>query len=454
MSKLNGKWINKDSDHLQHVGDNLAILFSDNSSADSNKIWSSSKIDTVSGTLQTGINGKSNTGHTHDDRYYTESEVDALTWTESDITDLNKYTMAEVDTISGSINTNLEAHTSDVGKHREIDDNGTGNTDLWSADKIAYEITTATGIPTNHGALNGLDEDDHTQYSLVDGTRAFTGTIGGITPTTTEHLTTKGYVDGLVQGLDWQESVIDITSFGSATASGTNRYIASETSGGWTIHHVYGWNGDTWTDTTPNEGFASWVEDEDTLYTYNGSLWVKFGSTVTHENLNGVDTGTYRHLSAAQVTDLTDGGDCGIHTHDDIYYTETEINTWRADTTQTEMGHVHGVTSDIQTQLDDRYTKAEVNTISGTLQDNIDAISTHTDEIEYFTTTSGNITDKYVTLAHTPTSATEVALDVVGGCTQYYDEDYTVAGSNVDWNGKGLDGVIEIGDKLRVIYSY
>jgi len=39
------------------------------------------------------------------------------------------------------------------------------------------------------------------------------------------------------------------------------------------------------------------------------------------------------------------------HTHDTQYYTETEENTWRNSTTQTEMGYVAGVTSDVQTQL-------------------------------------------------------------------------------------------------------
>ena len=33
------------------------------------------------------------------------------------------------------------------------------------------------GGVSDHGALSGLTDDDHTQYSLVDGTRAFTGAI-------------------------------------------------------------------------------------------------------------------------------------------------------------------------------------------------------------------------------------------------------------------------------------
>ena len=53
-------------------------------------------------------------------------------------------------------------------------------------------------IITDHGGLSGLSDDDHTIYSKADGTRAFTGTVSGVTPTSTAHLATKGYVDGAI----------------------------------------------------------------------------------------------------------------------------------------------------------------------------------------------------------------------------------------------------------------
>lgn len=58
--------------------------------------------------------------------------------------------------------------------------------------------TVASGI--DHGILTGLTDDDHPQYSLVAGTRPFTGTVGGITPAASSDLATKWYVDTLVQG--------------------------------------------------------------------------------------------------------------------------------------------------------------------------------------------------------------------------------------------------------------
>ena len=66
----------------------------------------------------------------------------------------------------------------------------------------------AGGGQLDHGtALTGLGDDDHTIYSLADGTRDFTGVVVGITPTASTHLTTKAYVDALVTGIAWKEPV-------------------------------------------------------------------------------------------------------------------------------------------------------------------------------------------------------------------------------------------------------
>jgi hypothetical protein len=77
-------------------------------------------LSTTSGTLQTQINNKSDVGHGH---------------TESDISDLDKYTQAEVDAL----------------------------------------ITTISGQLDDHSELNGLGNDDHLQYLRTDGTRQLSG---------------------------------------------------------------------------------------------------------------------------------------------------------------------------------------------------------------------------------------------------------------------------------------
>jgi len=76
-------------------------------------------------------------------------------------------------------------------------------TTRWYVDDL---VNTVSGIIvdqiiTDHGDLTGLLDDDHTQYILVDGSRGFTGTVSGIDPTESYHLTTRWYVDGEINTL-------------------------------------------------------------------------------------------------------------------------------------------------------------------------------------------------------------------------------------------------------------
>ena len=72
----------------------------------------------------------------------------------------------------------------------------TNDNHLTTRQYVDDAITTATGsLTSDHGDLTGLGDDDHTQYILEDGTRGFTGTVSGIYPTQDKHLTTKEYVD-------------------------------------------------------------------------------------------------------------------------------------------------------------------------------------------------------------------------------------------------------------------
>jgi hypothetical protein len=50
-----------------------------------------------------------------------------------------------------------------------------------NTDEVIVNLKGAAGGVTDHGALTGLGDDDHTQYTLADGTRAFTGdqSMGG-----------------------------------------------------------------------------------------------------------------------------------------------------------------------------------------------------------------------------------------------------------------------------------
>lgn len=57
------------------------------------------------------------------------------------------------------------------------------------------DTTSGGGGPTAHSTLTGLSADDHPQYVLANGTRAFTAVVVGVDPTGPTHLATKGYTD-------------------------------------------------------------------------------------------------------------------------------------------------------------------------------------------------------------------------------------------------------------------
>jgi hypothetical protein len=201
------------------------------------------------------------------------------------------------------------------------------------ANSAWYAITAGT---MDHGALSGLGDDDHSQYSLASGTRAFTGVVSGVTPTADAHLATKGYVDTVAQGIDWQDSVLDRfdpTSGLPGTPAQGARYIATATANSWTTNYIYEYEGSTWEETIPNEGFAAWVEDENIVYVFNGTAWVKMATIFAHNDLASLQGGTtaeYYHLTSAQHTGLTGGSDTTLHTHDTRYYTETELGSTTA----------------------------------------------------------------------------------------------------------------------------
>lgn len=75
-----------------------------------------------------------------------------------------------------------------------------------------------------------------------------------------------------------------------------------------------------------------------------------------------------------------------------------------------------------------------------------------TEELEYRTLTSGEITAKSLILGALPISGAKVMVDTVGGCSQVYNVDFTVIGMVLDWNGLGLDGLLAAGDILRIHY--
>jgi len=211
--------------------------------------------------------------------------------------------------------------------------------DLATKNYIDTRLAVISGsIITKHGQLNGLSDDDHQQYILVDGTRNFSGVVSYASHpsfTVGTQLVDKEYVDSVVQGLDWQGSVKNFQGTAPVSPAFGDRYVVISGTGVWAGHDydIAEWNGSSWDFTTPNEGFAVWDETDDRLMVYNGSEWVRFGSTANHNYLNGLQGGTideYYHLTQTSYNTLTSVG--GInnasseHIHDDRYYTESEVD--------------------------------------------------------------------------------------------------------------------------------
>jgi len=107
-----------------------------------------------------------------------------------------------------------------------------------SLDRLVYSTVSgivASGV-SDHSKLTGLLADDHPQYILVDGTRAFTGEVEGIYPTKSGSLVTKQYVDDVLassgsirygrEHLSYDSIYTDIT-FNSALSSSNYSVLIS-----------------------------------------------------------------------------------------------------------------------------------------------------------------------------------------------------------------------------------
>lgn len=166
--------------------------------------------------------------------------------------------------------------------------------------KIDASMIEASDI--DHGSLSGLGDDDHTQYTLADGTRAFTGdqSMGSnkltnlADGTASSDAVNKGQLDAAVSGLqDFRESVIDkdlLTPPGSPTTG--DRYVIGQptdtATGAWAGNEgkITEWDGSAWVfEANPDEGTYVYVEDENAAYIFNNNVfasgtWVLFSAGV------------------------------------------------------------------------------------------------------------------------------------------------------------------------------
>ena len=127
--------------------------------------YTETEVDTISGSLNTKIDGKADTSHTHDDRYYTETELDAGQL------DNRYYTETEVNTISGSISSEIDAdittHTADTTSVHGI--TNTSDLALKSGNVNQLADITSAGADIEDAVTNSHAES-HTVASHSDTT--------------------------------------------------------------------------------------------------------------------------------------------------------------------------------------------------------------------------------------------------------------------------------------------
>lgn len=191
------------------------------------------------------------TYHTHDGRYFTETELGSASGTSGSdrIGDDDTYSniTPTAATVKGALE-GIDAALSATADEK-VAITGADTTPGFLDDKLLVDIGTNStnalekttvnpggdedlrirfdASKVDHGALAGLGDDDHTIYTKADGTRAFTGnqSMGSnkltnvANPTTAQDAATKSYVDSVAEGLKPKAAVRAATLVAGTLAS-------------------------------------------------------------------------------------------------------------------------------------------------------------------------------------------------------------------------------------------
>lgn len=73
--------------------------------------------------------------------------------------------------------------------------------------------------------------------------------------------------------------------------------------------------------------------------------------------------------------------------------------------------------------------------------------------IEYITITTAMLADGHVHVEKEVVNAASFVLDIIGGCQQYPDVDFSLEGKKIVWKNHPMEELLDEGDVLRVIYQ-
>jgi len=185
------------------------------------------------------------------------------------------------------------------------------NWEALAEEDIPAEIARDTEVDTKIGEHAAIPDAHHAKYTDAEAQATVKANVevgdlkaptkaldmnsqkisGLATPVAGSDAATKDLVDSMVQGLDWQPSVLGELDTPPGSPTTGDRYLVIATAtGDWVGHEddIAEWDGSVWAFTTPNKGFAVWIEDVSKQKNFNGTNWVLFGTTVDHGNLLGL----------------------------------------------------------------------------------------------------------------------------------------------------------------------
>jgi hypothetical protein len=188
-------------------------------------------------------------------------------------------TIEEIETSIGSVLTQLNTHVSNTANPHE---------------------TTLEQARSHNNQLSGdINFNNNTGINVP-------------TPTAGNHIANKEYVDNFVDGLSWQPPVINTLSTPPGSPDTGDRYIVGESpTGAWEGREddIAEWDGDEWIFFTPEQGWATFVINENEIHVFNGTEWISIGVPVSdHNSLTGLQGGTggeHFHLTQAQHDAVT-----------------------------------------------------------------------------------------------------------------------------------------------------
>lgn len=308
------------------------------------------------------LSDKANLSHTHDDRYYTETEIDSLIanyYTENELNsgqlDNRYYTETELDP---SVNTGLNVLDARYFTENEIISNyyTKNNLNNGALDFLYYtknEIDALTSLYYSRSSLNdGILDSRYYTESEVDTlfldyytkNQLDTGVLDSRYFTeseiTSNYYTKSNLNSGQLDNRYYTESEIDsmiaaIEAFGiKGSVQLFNDLPSSPSNGDVYIVRETSVNGD--------EGFYKWSGSWDYLAPNTGN--------VEHNSLQGLNVGDYQHLTSNQLSELTANNSTTIHNHNTTYYTQTQLDDFLSN--KSNNGHTHDDLYYTETEID------------------------------------------------------------------------------------------------------